>query len=168
MAYVSHFKHADDVILHLNGIVPTLDDPLLRVKYIGFVTVAAVTVYELAIKEIFIDFARKKHKVLGHVIENKFDRINGRIKLKVIQDEYISMFGDCYLRRFKKLVDSEVKKHFSLKRRDLRGSYANLILWRNDFAHEGKMSTNATYADVVTAYQDCKALIQCIALAMVR
>ena len=52
MPYLDHFQHADDVVTHLNSVVPTIPDPLLRAKYVGFVSVAAVTVYELAIKEI--------------------------------------------------------------------------------------------------------------------
>lgn len=64
MPYVDHFQHADNVVEHLNGIVPTIADPLLQAKYLGFVSVVAVTVYELAIKTIFIEFAQHKHKVL--------------------------------------------------------------------------------------------------------
>ena len=67
MCYSSHFQHADDVVAHLKGFVPLLADPLLKAKYAGFVSVAAVTVYEMAIKEIFICFARRKHKVLGGI-----------------------------------------------------------------------------------------------------
>ncbi len=81
MAYANHFRHADDVIAHLNTVVPTITDPLLVAKYSGFAAVAAVTVYELAIKEIFCEFGRRKHKILGNFTESYFDRINGRITL---------------------------------------------------------------------------------------
>ena len=168
MPYVTHFQHADDVVAHLNGVVPLLKDPLLQMKYVGFVTVAAVTVYEMAIKEIFIDFARKKHKVLGSFTESYFDKINGRIKISVIQDEYISRFGKNYLAKFKKLLDHASKVHMAANKRDLRTAYANLIVWRNDFAHEGRVSSTATYTEVVTAYEDGKEVIRCLAEAMVR
>lgn len=168
MAYDTHFKHADDVVAHLNGVVPPLPDPLLRVKYVGFVAVAAVTVYELAIKDIFIAFARKKHKVLGTFTESYFDRINGRIKISVIQDEYIARFGKNYVDRFKIRLNQAAKTHMTTHRRDLRNAYANLIVWRNDFAHEGRINANATYAEVVTAYEDGKEVIRCLSESMVR
>jgi hypothetical protein len=168
MPYTDHFTHADDVVKHLNGVVPILPDPLLRMKYVGFVTVAAITVYELAIKEIFIEFARKKHKVLGQFTESYFDRINGRIKIKIIQEDYISKFGRKYVDRFQTKLLEESNRLLAAHKRDLRSSYANLILWRNDFAHEGRLAANATYSEVVTAYEDGKLVIKCLAEAMVR
>lgn len=109
MIYSDHFRHADDVIKHLSGVVQDLTDPLLKVKYTGFVAISAVTVYELAIKEIFCDFAKRKHKVLGKFTESHFDRINGRISLDNIRKDYCSRFGDVYLSRFKKRLDNAAK-----------------------------------------------------------
>jgi hypothetical protein len=168
MPYTTHFRHADDVVAHLNSVVPSLPDPLLRVKYVGFVTVAAVTVYEMAIKEIFLDFSRKKHKVLGQFTESYFNRINGRIKISVIQDDYVAKFGKRYVDKFRIQLDTEAKRHMATHKRDLKSAYANLIVWRNDFAHEGRLTANATYQEVVTAYEDGKLVIQCLAKAMVR
>lgn len=168
MSYVDHFRHADDVISHLNTVMPTISDPLLKAKYVGFVSVAAVTVFEQAIKEIFIDFAKRKHKLLGNFTESYFSRINGKIKIKVIHDEYISRFGEKYQKRFKKNLkeasDSYLQKNF----RDMQNSYVNMITWRNDFAHEGKMNSTTTYAEVVQAYQDGKEVIHCLARTMTR
>ena len=168
MAYANHFQHADDIVKHLNGVVPGLADPLLRVKYVGFVTVAACTVYELAIKEIFCEFGRKKHKVLGNVTASHFERINGRIKIKIIEDDYIVRFGSVYLERFRKRLKKAERAHMTSYRRDLRSEYSNLIQWRNDFAHDGKAPTTATYQEVVTAYEDGKTVIHCLAASMVR
>lgn len=168
MAYVDHFRHADDVILHLNGIVPGLADPLLKVKYTGFVTVAAVTVYELAIKEIFCEFGRRKHKVLGAFTESHFERINGRVTLKNIREDYCAKFGEVYVERFKKQLEVKVKAHLAAHRRDLRSAYSNLIVWRNAFAHEGIVPPTATYAEAVQSYEDGKAIIHTLATSMVR
>ena len=54
MAYTSHFVIADDMINHLNSIVGGTTDPFMSSRYVGFVSVSAVTVYELALKEIFL------------------------------------------------------------------------------------------------------------------
>lgn len=168
MAYTDHFKHADDVINELNKYVPSITDQLIKSKYVGFVSVAAVTVYELAIKDIFIEFANKKHKVLGSFTEAFFDRINGRIKIKIIKDDYISKFGNKYVRNFSKKIDEEKENFLRVNRRDFNTSYSNVITWRNDFAHEGKINQNATYEEVVLAYEDGKQVIHCLANSMVR
>ncbi len=168
MPYLDHFRHADDIIRHLNTIVPTLTDPLLVVKYTGFVAVAAVTVYELAIKEIFCEFGRRKHKVLGAFTESHFERINGRIALDNIRKEYCSRFGSGYVEKFKKRLDDAAKSHLIANRRDLKSAYANLIVWRNDFAHAGNVPGTATYAEVVQSYEDGKLVIHALATSMVR
>nr|VFK40809.1 MAG: hypothetical protein BECKSD772F_GA0070984_10748 [Candidatus Kentron sp. SD]VFK46531.1 MAG: hypothetical protein BECKSD772E_GA0070983_10758 [Candidatus Kentron sp. SD] len=42
------------------------------------------------------------------------------------------------------------------------------ITWRNDFAHEGKINTTATLNEVVSAYEDGKEIIHCLAETMRR
>ena len=53
-------------------------------------------------------------------------------------------------------------------RRDIRSAYGNLITWRNDFAHEGRVNSTATYAEVVQSYEDGKEVIRCLAETMHR
>src|ERR1700693_178892 len=101
MPHGDHFKLTDDLVAHLNPMVGGLIDPFLASRYTGFVSVAAVTVYELAIKEIFCSFGTTKHAVLGTFTRNYFDRINGRIKYKILHEEYVACFGEKYVRRFK-------------------------------------------------------------------
>lgn len=168
MPYTLNYQHADDIIAHLKTIVPTLTDPILRVKYIGFVAVAAVTVYEMAIKSIFIDFANKKHKVLGKFTEAYFERINGRIKITSIREEYIIRFGEGYLRRFDVKLEKCSSDYMRIHRRDIISSYSNLINWRNDFAHQGVIRTTATYPEVIQTYEDGKEIIRCLAETMTR
>lgn len=168
MSYTDHFKHADDIIAHLNGVIPTVTDPLLTAKYVGFVSVAAVTVYELAIKDIFIDFANNKHKILGNFTETFFDKINGRIKIAVIKDDYIKKFGTKYLDKFQKNLVKRSTAYLNTNRRDIKSSYSNLITWRNDFAHEGRINGTTTYSEAVQAYEDGKEVIHCLAMSMKR
>ena len=168
MSYTRHFQHADDVIAHLNTIVPTLPDPLLQAKYVGFVAVVAVTVYELALKEIFIEFGRKKHKVFGTFTEAYFDRINGRIKFRAIKDDYISRFGEKYLSRFRRKVEGSTRLYLRNHGRDITSSYGNIITWRNNFAHEGETRTTATYTEAVQTYEDGKEILRCLAETMTR
>jgi len=168
MSYDSHFRHADDVVTHLSGLMPTITDPLLRAKYVGFVAVVAVTVYELALKDIFINFGHSKHKVLGNFTEKHFSRINGRIKINIIKDDYISRFGDKYIKSFNKNLEARTVEYFRSERRDIKSSYSNIITWRNDFAHEGNINSTTTFEEVVNAYNDGKEVLHCLARSMKR
>jgi len=167
MSYKAHFAHADAIVAHLNGLVPTLGDPLLEAKYVGFITVAAVTVYELAIKEIFIEFAKKKHAAFGNFTEKFFERLNGRIKTKELR-ENIKSFGEKYVLRFDKQLEKEAKAYLKLHKRDIRSSYLNVITWRHDFAHAGKISATATFSEATLAYEEGKVVIHCLAQVMIR
>ena len=168
MPYVSHFKHADDIVTHLDTIVPALTDPLLKAKYVGFVSIAAVTVYELAIKDVFVEFASKKHNVFGKFTESHFNRINGRIRLAELTGNHIAAFGDRYVKRFKKNLEKAAVAFLSIHKRDMRSAYSNVIIWRHDFAHEGQVSTTATYEEAVQSYEDGKEVIHCLATSMQR
>ena len=168
MTYVANFQHADDIVAHLNVVVPTVADPLLSAKYVGFVAVASVTVYEVAIKEIFISFAKKKHKILGAFTESYFYRINGKIGIDVVKKDYIKRFGPKYLEKFEKKLDAASRTHLLTYGRDIKNSYSNLITWRNDFAHAGRINATSTYAEAVQAYEDGKHVIHCLAETMIR
>ena len=62
----------------------------------------------------------------------------------------------------------ETEKYLIIHRRDIQSSYANLILWRNNFAHEGQLNATASYLDVVNAYKDGKEVIRCLHETMSR
>jgi len=168
MGYEDKFVHADGVVEHLNSVVPAITDPLLQRKYVGFVSIVAVTVYELAIKEIFIDFSHKKHKILGNFTESFFDRINGRIKMEVVQKDYIPKFGVRYTEKFKRNIKSSKVVYLRDHGRDFCTSYNNIITWRNQFAHEGIINSHTTYDDAVRTYEDGKQVIHCLAASMAR
>lgn len=111
---------------------------------------------------------QKKHKVLGCFIENHFDRINGRITIDTIKKEYIKRFGMKYLYKFEKKLACASADYLHVNCRDIKSSYSNLIIWRNDFAHSGKINATSTYAEVVQAYTDGKEVIRCLAETMSR
>jgi hypothetical protein len=168
MPYTNHFLNADHIIAHLNTIIPGIPDPILVSKYIGFVSVAAVAVYELSIKEIFISFANKKNKVFGQYTQSHFSRINGHIKIKELLDDYTTKFGEKYRKRFDKILKSCAKKYLLANRRDIISSYSNIITWRNEFAHEGRLVSTTTYNEAIQAYEDGKEVIRSLSLSMVR
>ena len=168
MPYNRHFQIADDMISHLDTAILGISDPFIQSRYVGFVAVAAVTVYELAIKEIFCEFGAKKHKVLGTFTKSYFDRINGRIQTKVIRDDYIIRFGDKYVRRFnRKTIKTE---NDILRNRGISvlSCYGNIVQWRNQFTHEGNIPSTPTYTEVKDSYEYGKEIIKCLAETMQR
>lgn len=168
MAYNDHFKLTDDMIDHLNAVISGISDPFISSRYIGFVSVSAVTVYELAVKEIFCTFASKKHKVLGDFAFSYFDRINGRVKLTIIRDEYISKFGTKYVDKFRIKIEKAEQQFLRTSRVSIKNSYNNVIVWRNQFAHEGQIPSTVTYSEIVKSYTAGKEVIHCLAATMQR
>lgn len=168
MPYDEHFRLADDYISHLDAVISGIADPFIKSQYTGFLAVSAVTVYELALKTIFFEFAQGKHKVLASFTNAYFARINGRIKVKVIREEYITKFGDKYLKRFDKKLEACERDILRREGASVRSSYANIITWRNGFAHEGIVPSTATYDEVRKAYRFGKHVIHCLAESMKR
>lgn len=168
MSYIHHYTLADPIVGHLNSVVPEMTDPFIITRYIGLVSVAAVTVYELCIKEIFCGFGHKKHKVFGTYVNKSFERINGRIKLSNITEDYLPRFGDIYIKRFKKKLEKAEKTTIRQKHKSIRGSYGNIIVWRNQFAHEGDFPSTVTYQEAVESYQLGKEVIRILAETMRR
>jgi len=168
MAYKDHFQLADNMIAHLDSVIYNINDDLISSRYVGFVSVSAVTVYELAIKEIFMDFAEKKNKVFGNFVFNYFNRINGRIKYKVLWDEYVKRFGEKYVKRFKNKVQKANEASLRNEGISVLTSYQNIIIWRNQFTHEGIPPNTATYTEVVKAYHAGQRVIDCLAESMNR
>lgn len=168
MAYTDHYKLADDVIDHLNTVVSSISDPFIATRYVGFVAIVSVTVYELAIKEIFVEFGEKKHKVLGEFTRSYFSRINGRIKVDTIRNDYIKRYGDKYVNRFKRKLAEAETQNLRVKGISIQSSYANIITWRHEFVHEGKIPSTATYFEVTKSYEAGKEIIRCLAETMQR
>lgn len=168
MGYVDHFRLADDYIAHTNVIVNNIADPFIKQRYVGFITISAVTVYELAVKELLIDFAKKKHKVFGTVIENLYDKINGRIALRELKDTHIRRFGKKYIDRFHVKLELKENEFLKLYGRSIKSSYGNIITWRNAFVHEGHVPINASYSESIRAYEDGKEVIHALSGSMVR
>lgn len=168
MTYADHFQLADDYLAHLDTVIVQITDPFIQSRYTGFLTVSAATVYELAIKSIFIDFAHRKHQVLGNFTTAYFDRINGRIRADVIREDYLKKFGEKYVKRFRKKLEHKERTTLISEGMSVTAAYANIITWRNEFAHEGRIQAVATYDEVKRAYGIGKHLIHCLAETMNR
>lgn len=163
-----HFTNSDVLIAHLRGVVPKLPDPLLRQNYTGLLCVIGVASYELCIKEIFCSFGARKHRTFGSFVDAYFDRINGRIRLKHIREEYLDRFGEKYRNRFDQLLDAEEKTTLRNMGKSVRSCYSNLITWRHQFAHEGQLPNNATFDEAVESFEVGKRVIRTLQASMVR
>lgn len=168
MPYSDHFKSADDLITHLNGVVGAIGDPFLASRYVGFVSVAGVTAYELAVKDIFCDFGTAKHRALGEFARNYFERLNGRIKYEFLWKEYARRFGERYRKRFRSRMDAVERAFLTSDHKSVITSYNNLITWRHSFAHEGIIPGTVNYGEAAESYQIGKKVIDCLAGAMQR
>lgn len=166
MPYSDHYVLADGMIAHLDTVMANVTDSFIQSRYVGFVSVTAVTVYELAIKEIFCEFGEKTHSVLGCFTRSFFERINGRIKISTIKDDYLKRFGDNYVVDFKTRLET-VENHWLLAERiSISSSYNNVVEWRNGFSHGGKVPIYVTYEEVIKSYKLGKEVIKTLADVM--
>lgn len=168
MPYTDHFRSTDDLIAHLDGVVPTITDPVLKSQYIGFLNVSVVTVFELCVKELLVDFARKKNRSFGVYCANVFEKLNGRVSLKDLRDMHVKKFGEKYVNRFSVRLDAAEVVALRERAISLKSSYGNVIVWRNKFAHEGLLPANASYRETTRGYEAGKEIISCLANSMVR
>lgn len=166
MAYSDRFVSTDDLVNHLQPVVTALADESLKSKYAGFLAVNAVTVYELAIKDIFKEFANKKNSVFGFFAEKYFAQINGRIVLKDLKGQHIKSFGDKYLEKFEKKLKTREKAVLTTLRKDVRSCYSNLIICRHKYVHAGTLTLS--FNEVVENYGIGKEVIHSLYEAMQR
>jgi hypothetical protein len=168
MPHSRYYNLADSVVNHLDNVMSTVTDPFISSRYIGLVAIASVTVYELCIKDIFFRFSNSKHKVFGLFVNRTFDRINGRIKLSVICEEYLPKFGDVYVNRFNIKLNLVEQNSLRTIGKSIKSSYGNIIQWRNQFAHEGNFVSTVTYNEAVESYHLGKGVIKCLSESLRR
>jgi hypothetical protein len=138
MPYNDKFKATDELIVSMQSMLSNVDAQT-QAKFTGFLSVSAVTVYELAIKEIIISYACSKHSDFGCFITKYLSRLNGKIKLEDLKNE-IKKYGDIYKSKFE--TELEVAGSLILKneRQDLKSCYNNLILCRHEYVHGGNVT----------------------------
>lgn len=166
MPYTSRFIATDGLIIHLRSIVGSITDSAIKSNYAGFLSVSAVTVYELAIKDIFIEFAAKKNSVFGDFVENHFSKINGRIKLEDLKGQHIKSFGDKYCKKFEAVLEKKEKLTLISSRISIKTYYQNLILCRHKYVHEG--APTLSFEEVMDYYTVGKEIIHSLNDAMKR
>lgn len=160
MPYSDRFIATDNLIKHLNNVMVTITDQSLQSNYAGFLSVSSVTVYELAIKDIFNEFALKKNKVFGNFTERHFSRINGRIKLDDLRGAHLTLFGEKYLKRFNKNLSVKESSIFSATKKNIIADYGNLVTCRHKYVHGG--SPTLTINEVISCYESGKEIIHCL------
>lgn len=166
MPYTDRFVDTDHLITHLQTFVGSITDGVLQARYAGFLSVCAVTVYELAIKDIFRNFASKKNTAFGVFVDSHFDRINGRIKLNNLKDEHIQSFGTKYLTRFIRDLDLKDAASIAAGNGSIKAYYGNLIVCRHNFVHQG--NPTLTINEIILYYEKGKEVLHSLNLAMVR
>lgn len=158
MAYQDRFNSVDLLITKLLPLSSQPGvDPLVLASMAGIVAVESVTAYELAIKDIFEDFSKRKHKVFGCFVKTTYIRLNGRITYKEIKDNMVKSYGDKYLQKFISKKDLKTLTVFATEHVDLVQTYDNLILGRHKFVHSGNFTM--TLAEAIRSYTIGKQLI---------
>ena len=166
MAYTSRFGSVDLLINQLQPLVQPDTDPLVLSSWAGLVAVEAVTAYELAIKDIFENFAKKKNKVFGSFVKSTYSRLNGRILYKDVKEGLVTPYGDKYSRKLLQKKEEKTAEVFALDRVDLVNTYNNLIECRHQLVHAGVFTMS--FEEAVRSYQIGKKFIEVLDETMKR
>jgi len=166
MAYQNRFNSVDLLINQLIPIIQSGTDPLVLSAMAGIVAVEAVTAYELAIKDIFEEFSRKKNKVFGSFVKSSLSRLNGRITYQETRNNIVKLFGEKYYRRFAEKKDQKTVIVMENEHVDLVQTYNNLILGRHQFVHVGNLTM--TLQEAIRYYKIGKELIEALDETMKR
>jgi hypothetical protein len=160
--YTDHFRLVDDVSGHFDTAVAAVD-PMIKSRYAGFYAVASAAVLELALKEIIIAFAQSKHPLFGSYVADRYERINGRIKMDNIKSEHLAPFGKTYRTRFDRLVKRVDRFSIYQRKGPVITAYENLLTCRHTFAHEGMVPPSTTYDEVKHGFEAGKTIMKCLA-----
>lgn len=166
MANRAEFGSIDLLISQLEPMAQTGIDPLILSSWAGLVAVQAVTAYELSIKKICEEFARRKHKVFGSFVKSSYARLNGHISYKALRDGIVKPYGEKYLKRLVKNKDSKTALIMASERVDLVQTYDNLITCRNKFVHAGMLTLS--FSEAVKYYRIGRNLIDVLDETMKR
>ena len=166
MPYTARFIPTDNLIANISPYLATITNPAILASYAGFLSVSSITVYELAIKDIFSDFATKKHIVFGHFIEKYLSRINGKIQISDLKGNQVKAFGSKYLAKFEKSINKKETQYLASHGRSLKSCYGNLIICRHEFVHAG--NPTLTITEVIDNYDLGKEIIHSLFDSMKR
>lgn len=162
----AEYNSLDLLISQLEPMTQSGIDPLILSSWAGIVAVEAVTAFELSIKQICEEFARKKHKVFGSFVRTSYERLNGRISYKDLKDGIVKPYGEKYYKRLINKKESKTAMILASDRVDLVQSYDNLIMCRNRFVHAGVLTLS--FSEAVKFYQIGKNLIDVLDETMKR
>ena len=166
MSYIDRFLPADDLIKDLLKNISLSSNIRTSGIYAGFLSVSSITVFELAIKDIFIDFATKKNSVFGHFVDTTFSGINGKIQLDELKNKQIKAFGIKYLQKFDLVINEKENLYLVLHKKSLKAAYGNLISCRHQFVHQG--NATLTLLEVIENYTLGKEIIHTLYEVMKR
>lgn len=166
MTYSKHFQLVDDVSTHFDTVVNS-SDAFLQSRYVGFYAVAAAAVLELALKEVVVGFARQHNSLFGDYLASRYERINGRIKVKDIASEHIKPFGGGFRDRFVGLLKETDQRSIRERGYSVKLSYEALLTCRHQFSHEGSIPETTSYADIKTGFEAGKVVMECLAKTLV-
>ena len=150
------FSDSDLFIKYIKDTANSTDDDFITSRYVGFIAVSAVTIYEINVKQLLKEFANKTHPMLGNFASIAFDKLNARNCRDDIE-KYLKHFGEEYSNRFKIMIDD--KEDELVKVGSVKGSYASLLTWRHQFVHDGTLPNQATFNESLKAYELGKEVI---------
>ena len=159
----SFFADSDDIIKTLQKLLngASAGD---KAKFVGFVSVCAVTKYELGIKKIINGYADSKHVEFGIFVSKYLSRLNGRINLGDLRGLLKDYFDAQCIKKFDIELEKIEKNILQKKKLSVGASYKNLILCRHNYVHSDILTLS--FQESIQDYNLGKYVIKALSRAM--
>jgi RiboL-PSP-HEPN len=166
MPFRPHLQKVEELAANVvrNAPAPGIATDSFRADLAGFLAVAFAAAFEESIKEIFISFAKQQHTILHKMVETKFDRINGRIKIDVIKSDYLLPFGEEFRDAFASELNRQEKEVLRAEGQSIISCYTNIIDWRHAFAHA--LERRTTLEGVQASYTIAKKIVEILHISL--
>ena len=164
--YAHHLQRAEDLTANVLKFAPPPgpEGDAFRADLAGLLAIAYVAAFENCVKTIFISFGTATNPILGTVTEHHFEKLASKIHYDFLGDGYALQFGHVYKAKYLKCLNAEEAAVLAASQVSMKEAYANMLTWRNKFAHEGVMLT--TLEEVTAAYPMAKRVIAALDSAM--
>lgn len=153
------FADSDSFIEHIRGAANNIEDDYVTSRYVGFVAVSAITIYEVNVKQLLQSFGARMHPMLGNFASITFKKLNARIGRDDIE-KYLGHYGEDYVAGFREVVNAKERERE--QEGSVKGSYKNLLTWRHQFVHAGTLPNQATFDESLRAYELGKEVVNAL------
>ena len=165
VAYTSCLSACVSDIQTISDVLQTAA-PTSHANLVGSLCVMLVGHWEEYARSCLSIFSTSRHPVFASYISKPLDRMNARIKVAQIKEDFINRFGGNYRMRLDRLVARSDALTLAKFKIPSSQAYVNIIEWRHTFVHSRKSFPPVSIDDVRQSFLSGSGILRCYMLAL--